>query len=192
MNNESVSRLLDQLESRARIREIASSYCIAADDRDMDALSALFTDDIHIESQDGAMAARGRANVLSMFDRLFEIRGPSCHWTHDVIIEFEASDPDRARGLVLAHAETTPNGIACIAALRYRDAYRREGGKWLFAERLLSFLYYMPVTEFAARFPTPHRIGIHGGWSEADYPEALPSWQAWPARKAARDHGNAS
>lgn len=170
---------LDELESRARLRELQTRYCIAADDRNMVALGELLTDDIHIESREGSMQARGRANVLAMFDQLFMIRGPSFHWTHDVILEFDPADRDRATGLVLAHAETTPNGLASIAAIRYEDVYRREGGVWRFAKRYLQFLYYMPMTEFAARFPTTKRMGIHGGWQEADYPESLPSWRAW-------------
>lgn len=178
---------LDELESRARLRELQTRYCIAADDRNMPALSALFTDDIHIESRDGAMQARGRADVMAMFDRLFLIRGPSFHWTHDVLLEFDPSDRNRATGLVLAHAETTPNGVASVAALRYEDVYRREGSTWRFASRFLQFLYYMPMSEFVGRFPTAKRIGIHGGWYEADYPESLPSWQAWAAAHRPKD-----
>lgn len=182
VRSQSTDQLLDQLVSRAELRELASRYCIAADDRDMEGLSALFTEDIHIESRDGAMVARGRQTVLAMFDQLFQIRGPSYHWTHDMIIRFDQDDPDVASGLVLAHAETTPNGVTSVAAIRYEDLYRREAGVWKFSERWLSFLYYMPVTEFAARLPTRERIGVHGGWTGADYPENLPSWKAWAER----------
>lgn len=172
---------IDQLESRAQLRELQTKYCIACDVRDMPALSALFTDDVHIESRDGAMQARGRAAVMAMFDRLFMIRGPAYHWTHDVLLEFDATDRDRATGVVLAHAETTPNGKASIAGLRYEDVYRREAGTWRFAKRYLQFLYYMPMADFVARFPTEQRVGIHGGWAAADYPERLQSWQDWMA-----------
>jgi hypothetical protein len=167
MTELSLDHRIDRLESRALIAELCSAYCLACDDRDMAQLESLFTDDIHIRSMDGAMNARGKAEAIAMFNRLFLIRGPAFHWTHDRFVTFDEQDRDRAAGLLLAHAETTPNGIPSIAAIRYHDRYQRVGGHWLFAERLLSFLYYMPMAEFV------------GDWRKADFPESLESWQEW-------------
>jgi ketosteroid isomerase-like protein len=187
MVDEDLRRRMDRVESRALLRELATAYCIAADDRDLAGLGRLFTDDVFIASRDGAMMnARGRDAAVAMFDRMFEIRGPSCHWTHDMIVHFDDADADRARGLVIAHAETTPNGRASVAAIRYHDVYRREAGTWRFAERILHFLYYLPVADYAARLPTAERIGVYGEWHTADFPESLDCWQEWFRR-----HGRA-
>lgn len=174
-----VSRRLDQLESRALIGELVSSYCIACDDHDMSMLRGLFVPDIKIRSRDRMMDAEGLADVMVMFQNMLAVRGPAFHWTHDRFVHFDPSDPDRATGLVLAHAETTPNGQTCLAAIRYNDVYRRTGGRWMFAERLLNFLYYMPIGDYIEGMRDTHRIRVHGAHKPADYPESLPSWQAF-------------
>ena len=182
MASDSIERRLDRLESHKAMRELATAYCVAADDRDLEGLGRLFTDDVYIASRDGGMDARGRATVIAMFDRMFEIRGPSCHWTHDMVVDFDDKDPDAARGMVIAHAETTPNGRPSVAAIRYYDTYRREAGSWRFAERILHFLYYMPIDEYLSRFPTALRIGVYGQSKAADFPETLASWKGWLER----------
>ena len=87
---------------------------------------------------------------------------------------------DRATGLVLSHAETTPNGVVSIAAMRYSDDYRREpDGQWRFAKRVIAFLYYVPATEYTQGLNHPDRVVMGGNRLKADYPEALPAWQAF-------------
>ncbi|RYY33222.1 MAG: nuclear transport factor 2 family protein [Sphingomonadales bacterium] len=178
----SLERRIDRLEARAAIAELGTSYCTACDDRDMALLESCFTEDVRMLSRDGQMDATGRGETIAMFDQMLSIRGPAFHWTHDRIVRFDDNDPDRATGLVLAHAETTPHGKASIAGIRYEDVYRREGGRWKFAARTLSFLYYMEMRDFVEHFPTEKRMGLGGEWRAADFPETLPTW---PKRAAA-------
>lgn len=177
----SLERRLDRLEARAEIAELCTNYCIACDDRDLALLESCFTADVRLLSLDRLLDANGRDEAMAMFRSILGIRGPGFHWTHDRIIRFDDADPDRAEGLVLAHAETTPHGKASIAGIRYNDAYRREGGRWKFAARTLSFLYYMEMADFIAHFPTRKRIGLGGNWREADFPEKLPNWATAPS-----------
>lgn len=170
---------IDRLESRFEIAELCGAYCTTVDARDMAGMTALFTDDVVFESSDGGMNSHGKDEVTAMFNKVFSIRGPGYHWTHNHSVTFDEGDPDLATGLVLAHAETTPNHTISIAAFRYNDTYRREGGKWLFAKRSLSFFYYMPVTEFLDRFKQPERFKTPDGWRQADFPESLDSWKEW-------------
>jgi ketosteroid isomerase-like protein len=172
----SLERRIDRLEGRAEIAELCTNYCTACDDRDMVLLESCFTEDVRLLSLDRQMDATGRAEAMAMFEKMLSIRGPAFHWTHDRIIRFDDQDVDAATGLVLAHAETTPHGYASIAGIRYNDAYQREGGRWKFAARTLSFLYYMKMADFIAHFPTRERMGLGGNWREADYPEKLPTW----------------
>jgi ketosteroid isomerase-like protein len=178
---QNLERRIDKLESRALIAELCTEYGIACDFRDIAKLASLFTQDIVIRSANGSMDATGLNAAIAMFNRMFEIRGPAYHWTHDRIVKFDAQDPDRAEGIVLSHAETTPNGKASIAGLRYHDVYRREQGKWYFAQRLLSFLYYVPIVEYASRLQNPQRVLAGNDWRAADYPEADAAWIAWHA-----------
>jgi ketosteroid isomerase-like protein len=174
---------IDQLESRAAITELVTAYAVACDTHDIDLLSSLFTDDARFDTPSAVMKATGRVEITAMFERVLATRGPSFHWTHDVTIAF--ADKDRAAGVVLGHAETTPNGIASIAALHYDDEYRREGNKWKFSARSIQFLYYVPVTEFASACLTvENRLVVGGKRLPADFPERLPVWQAFARRVA--------
>ncbi|NDZ17735.1 nuclear transport factor 2 family protein [Variovorax sp. WS11] len=172
---------IDRLESRALIAEICTEYGIACDFRDTDKLASLFIPEIVIRSVNGSMNARGIDATMAMFNEMFKIRGPAYHWTHDRIVKFDATDPDRAEGIVLSHAETTPNGKASIAGLRYQDVYRRTDGQWKFQERVLAFLYYVPMVDYVSRLRQPERVLAGNEWRAADYPESDPAWQAWHA-----------
>ena len=173
----SLAARIDRLEAKDAIRALVTAYAIACDEHDMPRLLGLFAEDACLDSPNGAMVANGRDGIEDMFIRTFKIRGPSYHWTHDVTVEIDPNDPDRASGLVLCHAETCPNGVVSIAALRYQDEYRREAGQWLFAKRVITFLYYLPVTEFGDGLTQEHRVFLGDNRVAADFPEKLPAWQ---------------
>ncbi len=170
---------LDRLESREALRALASVYAIACDEHDMPRLMSLFTEDAAFDAPNGAMVANGRDAIEAMFIETFKIRGPSYHWTHDVSITIDPDDADRATGLVLSHAETCPNGVVSIAAMRYEDTYRRENGQWLFARRIIKFLYYVPAAEFSNGLNAERRVHMGGDVLPADLPETLAPWQAF-------------
>lgn len=167
-----------RLEDRAELRELVARYGIAIDDRDIGGLTELFTADGRFRSQDGVMDANGRDAVLQQFRGRFAALKATNHIAHDQILTF-TDTVDSATGLVTSHAEVWRNGCALITALRYRDTYRREQGRWRFADRLLSFLYYMPVAEYAQGLGSRLRMRAYGDQRPADYPEGLPSWKLY-------------
>ena len=176
----SLAARLDRLESKDAIRDIVTAYAIACDEHDMPRLMNLFTVDACFDAPNGSMVANGKAAIQTLFEKTFKIRGPAYHWTHDVTLEIDTADPNRGTGLVLSHAETTPNGVVSIAAMRYQDDYRRESdGQWRFAKRVISFLYYVPASDYSQGLNHPDRVVMGGHRLKADYPEALPAWQAF-------------
>jgi len=170
-------RRIDRLESRHQIAELVGNYARACDEHDIDTLAAIFTEDGEIDSPSHLLEARGRKGIRATFLPRYKIRGPSYHWTHDHKLAFDDDDENHATGLVLGHAETCPNGTVSIAAMRYADDYRRIDGRWLFARRTLTFLYYVPVTEYATVLATPLRLAVGSTRLPGDYPESLESWQ---------------
>jgi ketosteroid isomerase-like protein len=172
---------LKRLEDRAELAELIARYALAVDDRDIEAIAMLFTPDGAFRSQDGVMQARGTEAVLEQFRGRFRALKLSNHFSHDHIFQFGA-DPDTATGLITAHAEVWRNGRALIGALRYQDSYRRHEGRWCFADRLLFFLYYLPVEEYASALGDPLRQRAYGDRRPADFPETLPTWQEWHDR----------
>jgi uncharacterized protein (TIGR02246 family) len=170
---------LDRLESKDAIRALVTAYAVACDEHDIPRLTQLFTADACFDAPNGAMVANGREAIEAMFIETLKTRGPGYHWTHDVTVEIDRDDPDAATGLVYSHAETTPNGVVSLAAMKYHDEYRREAGEWRFAKRVISFLYYVPAVEYGSGLSSENRVVIGTERLLADYPEKLPAWQAF-------------
>lgn len=185
MNDIDLAARIRRLEDRAEIRELVAHYGFAVDDRDLGTLAGLFTPDASFRSQDGVINAVGIDAVMQTYHGRFAVLGLSNHFTHDQVVAFD-DDPDLAIGLVNSHAELCRNGQAMITALRYQDTYRRYEGRWRFADRLIHFLYYVPVQEYAEALGSAYRMRAYGDQRPADYPEALPSWQDYLARYGER------
>ena len=176
---------LDRLESKEAIRELVTAYALACDQQDMTWLLSLFTEDAEFGSPNGTMVSVGRDAISDMFIETFKIRGPAYHWTHDVTVTVDPNDPNLATGLVHSHAETSPNAVQSISAMRYEDVYRREDDKWQFAKRTISFLYYVPMNEHDGVLTRKDRVLMNGERYPADYPETLDGWQRFD-----REHRN--
>jgi ketosteroid isomerase-like protein len=170
-----------RLEDRVEIGELICRYGLVMDDRDVGRMAALFTPDVRIWSADGVMEATGLEAVLALFHGRFAVLGPSNHVTHDRLVEFDPADPDRATGLVLSHAEMQRKGQPMLAAIRYRDAYRRLDGRWRFQERGLSFMYYVPTAEYLDAFGPGlgRRMRAYDQPAPADWPEGLATWKRY-------------
>jgi hypothetical protein len=120
------------------------------------------------------MRTMGREAIVSLLQSRFGVLGPTNHFTHDHVVWFES--PTRARGLLSAHAELWRNERAMVTALRYDDVYEQHGGLWYFAERLLSYMYYLPVEEYASALGELDRNRASATPAPADYPERLASY----------------
>jgi ketosteroid isomerase-like protein len=176
----SVEKRLRRLEDRFAIEELIARYGLVMDDRDMEAMPGLFTEDVRILSRDGVMDARGRDAAIALYRGRFAVLGPSNHFTHDRIIRF-GDDPDEATGIVLSHAEMQRKGEPMLAAIRYADRYRREDGAWRFAERLFDFFYYVPTAQYldALGPGLATRMRAYEEPADADIPEKLATWRAY-------------
>jgi uncharacterized protein (TIGR02246 family) len=176
-----------RLEARAEIAELVSAYGVACDEHDIARLKTLFTPDASFESPNGRMQAKGRDAIIAMFVKVLGNRGPGYHWTHDHFVRFDQGREGAASGLVYSHAETTPNGVMSLAAMKYDDTYAQENGVWKFARRQISFLYYVPATEYATSLSSTDRVTMDGTRVAADYPEKLDAWQQFAAAHAAAE-----
>jgi ketosteroid isomerase-like protein len=170
-----------RLEDRVEIGELITRYALVMDNRDMTAMPALFTEDVVIRSQDGVMNIVGRDAAVELFRGRFKVLGPSNHVSHDRIISFDETNPDLATGLVLSHAEMNRKGVAMLAAIRYHDSYQRHAKVWRFRERVLTFMYYVPTSEYldalGAGLATRNRA--YDMPQPGDWPETLSTWQAY-------------
>lgn len=180
MINDDFAARIDRLEAESAIRALATRYCFAIDNHDLAAVADLFTEDARVFSRDGVMDARGRGAVIRQYEQRFAVLGPSNHVSHDHWIRF-GEESDVAQGLLSAHAELWRNQTTMLTALRYDDIYRRDGGTWRFQERELSFLYYVPLSEYRGILGEPDRMRAYAEPAAADYPEKLPGWKDYRA-----------
>ena len=173
---EELASRVDRLESRAAIRELVTKYAIACDEHDIPTLQNLFTRDAVFKSPSSFLESSGREAIASMFIEVLKTRGPGYHWTHDLILDF-GDDENSATGVVYSHAETTPNGVVSIAAMKYKDRYRRESGVWYFSEREIHFFYYVPMEQYMDTLNREERLYVGQDKRAADFPESAQSWK---------------
>jgi len=170
------------LEDREQIRELVARYCYVMDDRDLQGMIDLFTEDVVVASSDGMMDSQGRDAVVAMFQGRWAVLGPSLHWTHDQIVVLDEGDPDRATGLVQCHAEMTRSGEPRLSSIRYADEFRRcADGRWRFARRVLSFFYFVSPVEYAEALGAELRVRAYERPMPAGFPESLETWRRYYA-----------
>ena len=166
---------MSALEDQLAIRDLTARYNFAMDNRDLASVSLLFTEDASFGSKDGAMRATGIAAIVKQFEGRFSALGATNHFAHDHVVWFES--PTRARGQLSVHAEVWRKEQPQIAALRYDDLYiKSTDGLWRFAERLLSFFYYLHIADYAQSMGRLERNIASGTPVAADYPERLPTY----------------
>lgn len=141
----SLERRIARLEDRAAIQELTVLYGFVMDERDEAQIRELFTKGAALRSKDGDFASVGLDDVVATFLARFEALGPTNHYSHGMVLKLDDDDPDRATGVVSEHAELHRHGVPMRTALRYHDVYQREDGRWKFAERTISYMYYLPI-----------------------------------------------
>lgn len=169
----SLEARVGRLEDQSAIQALGILYGYVMDERDEDGIRRLFCEDATLRSQDGVFGATGMDEIVSTYLGRFATLGPTNHFSHGHVVRFEDSDPDVAYGLLAGHAEVTRNGAAMLVALRYKDTYRRVEGTWRFADRLMSYMYYLPVPEYAEGISDLNSVRAYGDHRPADWPESL-------------------
>jgi ketosteroid isomerase-like protein len=167
---------IERLEAESEIRQLIAHYSFDIDDRLIESIRNLFTDDGVLKSRDGVMFAKGPDAIIEQYHGRFDVLGPGHHFMHDVQINFVEGSAVEATGRVSGHAELVRKGQMMVAALRYADCYTKTDVGWKFAEREISFLYYVPVEDYPNILLNPARNRAYGEPAPADFPENLVSW----------------
>ena len=173
----SIEERLQRLEARFAINDLVAAYCAAIDGRDLDSFVDCFTADAVLRHEDGVMRLEGRETIREYYEARFPTYGVTFHYPHAQTVVLDG--PDAAHGVVTAHAEMALEGEAWLAAFRYSDTYRREQGRWRFAERVLACWYYMRLSDLADGLASPLRKHYRGRQLAAELPERLASFRAW-------------
>ena len=131
---------LDRIESSQAIAQLPSRYAMALDARDLDALVALFVDDV-----DAGAEGRGREALKRWYDGVLRRFYRSIHLICGH--QFDFVDADHATGSVYCRAEHEDGDGWFVITMRYDDVYERSNGQWGFVRRREHPWYSVDVTK---------------------------------------------
>ena len=163
---------LDRIESGQAIAQLPTRYAMALDARDLDALVALFTDDVAASG-----SGKGREALKRWYDGVLRRFYRSIHLICGH--QFDFIDADHATGSVYCRAEHEDGEGWYVITMRYDDVYERRVGTWCFVKRREYPWYSVDVTERPGpdfvRWPTGVEL-------RAAMPQRMPTWRAfWEA-----------
>ena len=118
------------LAAKDEIRELTARYCHAVVDGDAETIVSLFCRDGTFRAHTSAPS--GRAELLAFYGAGVGGR------THKPFVQnhvIELHDEDHATGRCSVEIRVLQDGVAYTQAGHYHDTYRREDGRWRFAER---------------------------------------------------------
>lgn len=122
------------LNDRNAINDVLIRYCNALDRMDLDALTALFTDDCKVAyGPDERLQSRGKAALKKSLERMWRWARTSHHLSN-VLIETNDADAATATSYVAAWHERSDGSTATVLG-QYRDRLVRLDDRWLIAER---------------------------------------------------------
>lgn len=161
------------VQDRLDLQELIARYSIARDDKNIEALINLFTEDAVFER--AGQTVKGRQEIRSFFIASMSRYDFTTHTTHAQVL-----DPLSAvavAGAVSGHAELVLDGQLVVASYRYADKYEKEQQGWRLSRRSLRFIYAMPVEQMKTGFKDRYRIRWpNSAPALADHPETLPDW----------------
>lgn len=172
-SEQTLEQRIQRLEDRAEIQELAVLYGFIMDERDERGIREIFMENATLRSQDGVFAANGIDEIVDTYLGRFKALGPTNHYSHGHVVRFSEDDPDAAFGLIASHAEVVRNDVPMQVALRYKDEYRRVDGKWMFYDRLMSYMYYLPISEIPQALGERNSVRAYGDERPSDWPESL-------------------
>ena len=165
-----MTEAVDRLLAYEEIRQLAARYALAVDSRDLDALVALFVDDVRVGRD-----ATGRDALRQFFDTSLRGIGVSRLSVTTHVIDLQG--PDAATGSVYCDGEIADGDRWIRQTILYRDTYARRDGRWYFVRRDHQLWYGVeqprnPLDQPPANWPERHD-------GRGTVPECWDTWQAF-------------
>ena len=161
---------LEKLLAYEQIRQLAAHYAVAVDSRDLDALVALFIDDVRVGRD-----TFGRAALRESFDT--SLRGIGVSILNVGTHAIDLLDSDHATGTVYCHGQIQDGDRWIHQMILYRDTYERREGTWFFVRRIHELWYGQqaernPIDQLPANWPEHHD-------GRGTVPDSWPTWSAF-------------
>ena len=140
-------RRIDELESRAALRDLVTDYCLGFDNRDWDRFIAIWHPDAVWEIGPPFGTFIGHEGIReAVFDILYPVWRETHHLASNLLLTFD--DPDHARGVcnVDCMGATLDDVVQMINAT-YSDDFERRNGVWKIAKRHVTIHYFNPIPD---------------------------------------------
>lgn len=138
-------RRIDELESRAALRDLVTDYCIGFDTHDWDRFISIWHTDAVWEIGPPFGSFSGHEGIRkAVFDSLYVVWRETHHLTSNLRLTFD--DADHAHGIcnVDCMGATKDNVVQMISAT-YTDDFERRNKIWKIAKRGVVIHYFNPI-----------------------------------------------
>jgi ketosteroid isomerase-like protein len=171
----SVDARIARLVAYEEIRQLAARYATATDSRDLDALVALFVDDVQVGRDEAGKDLVGRDALRAFFDRSLRDVGITILNVGTHVIDLD--DENHARGIVYCRGEIQVGERWIVQAIQYRDTYERRGAHWYFVRRKHLLWYGRDVGTSPLGLEPANWPEHHTGMGEL--PDLWPTWRTF-------------
>jgi gamma-hexachlorocyclohexane dehydrochlorinase len=136
---------VDELESRAAMRDLVSDYCIGFDRHDWDRFISIWHEDAVWAIGEPFGDFVGHEGIReAVFDVLYPAWRETNHLTTNLRISF--SDADHAVGTSDVDCMgANPEGVVQMVGATYTDTFERRDGVWKIARRDVRMHYFNPM-----------------------------------------------
>ena len=142
---ESLLARIDELESRAALRDLVTDYCLGFDNHNWEQFISIWHSDAIWEIGPPFGTFNGHEGIReAVFDILYPVWRESHHLTSNLRLEFDG--PDRARGVCNVDCMgATNDDIVQMISATYSDDFERRDGVWKIAKRSVVIHYFNPI-----------------------------------------------
>ena len=144
-NIEALERRLDELESRAALRDLVTDYCRGFDTHNWEQFISIWHEDAVWEIGPPFGTFEGHEGIRSaVVDVLYPAWRETHHLTSNLKVSFNG--PDHALGICDVDCMgATADDIVQMISATYTDNFERRDGVWKIAKRHVVIHYFNPI-----------------------------------------------
>lgn len=142
---------LQQLEARVEhmenveaIRRLLARYCKALDERDVAAMTPLWSRDAVVIARPWALEFRGAQALMSFYSEYF--KGPWIEPRHNYTNEYIERDGDGYKAFCYFHETLARDQHSVMGWGTWVDRFVREDGVWKFSRREINVMALAPIS----------------------------------------------
>jgi gamma-hexachlorocyclohexane dehydrochlorinase len=138
-------RRVDELESRAALRDLVTDYCLGFDTHDWDRFIGIWHSDAVWEIGPPFGTFNGHEGIReAVFDVLYPVWRETHHLTSNLRVTFQ--DTEHAQGICNVDCMgATKDDVVQMISATYTDDFERRDGVWKIARRKVEIHYFNPI-----------------------------------------------